>query len=77
MVVFTLVTVPAGIALALLQVLETNEPWLFAIVGGVCAVNEPWLFAIVGGVCAVLVALLLRTRSARVAFKALRRRFTP
>ena len=60
-VVFTLVTVPAGIALAFLQVLETNEPWLFAIVGGVCA---------------VLVALLLRTRSARLAFKALRRRFT-
>ncbi|MFF5213426.1 hypothetical protein [Streptosporangium sp. NPDC000396] len=61
-VVFTLVTVPAGIALALLQVLETNEPWLFATVGGVCI---------------VLIALLLRTHSARVAFRALRRRFTP
>ncbi|GLW10224.1 hypothetical protein Misp01_53520 [Microtetraspora sp. NBRC 13810] len=61
-VVFTLVTVPTGIALALLQVLEPNGPWLFAIVGGVCA---------------VLVALLLRTRSAKVAFRALRRRFTP
>ncbi|MDP4505860.1 hypothetical protein [Nonomuraea turcica] len=59
-VVFTLVTVPAGIALALLQVMETNEPWLFVTVGGVSA---------------VLIALLLRTRSARVAFKALRRRF--
>jgi hypothetical protein len=61
-VVFTLVTVPAGIALALLQVLGTNEPWLFAAVAGVCA---------------VLIALLLRTRSARVAVKALRRRFIP
>lgn len=61
-VVFTLVTVPAGIALALLQVLETDEPWLFATVAGVCL---------------VLIALLLRTRSARMAFRAFRRRFTP
>ncbi|ACZ85383.1 hypothetical protein [Streptosporangium roseum] len=61
-VVFTLVTVPSGIALALLQVLETNEPWLFAAVAVACA---------------ALIALLLRTSSARVAFRALRRRFTP
>ncbi|MFI9597913.1 hypothetical protein [Nonomuraea sp. NPDC052265] len=61
-VVFTLVTVPAGIALALLQVLGTDQPWLLATVAGVCL---------------VLIALLLRTRSARVAFRALRRRFTP
>ncbi|MFC0862543.1 hypothetical protein ACFHYQ_09575 [Sphaerimonospora cavernae] len=60
-VVFTLATVPTGIALALLQVLETHNPWLFAAVG----------FA-----CALLTAVLLRTRSARVALRALRRRFT-
>ena len=60
-VVFTLVTVPAGIALALLQVLETTSPWLLAAVGAAC----------VG-----LTALLLRTRSARVALRALRHRFT-
>ena len=61
-VVFTLLTVPAGIALALLQVLETDEPWLLATVTATC----------IG-----LTALLLRTRSARVALRALRRRFTP
>jgi hypothetical protein len=61
-VVFTIVTVPAGIALALLQVVETDEPWLLATVTATC----------VG-----LTALLLRTRSARVALRALRRRFTP
>ncbi|MEV6862448.1 hypothetical protein AB0M44_15800 [Streptosporangium subroseum] len=58
----TVITVPAGIALALLQVLETDEPWLLATVTAAC----------VG-----LTALLLRTRSARVALQALRRRFTP
>jgi hypothetical protein len=60
-VVFTLVTVPAGIALALLQVLETSEPWLFVAVGVACL---------------GLTVLLLSTRSARVAFRALRNRFT-
>ncbi|MEU6715024.1 hypothetical protein ABZ897_26470 [Nonomuraea sp. NPDC046802] len=60
-VVFTLVTVPAGIALALLQVLETKNPWLFVAVAVAC----------VG-----LTAGLLSMRSARVAFKAIRNRFT-
>jgi hypothetical protein len=60
-VVFTLVTVPAGIALALLQVLETKNPWLFTAVAVACA---------------GLTVFLLSTRSARVAFKALRNRFT-
>ncbi|MET7999736.1 hypothetical protein [Nonomuraea glycinis] len=60
-VVFTLVTVPAGIALALLQVMETDQPWLIAAV--VLA-------------CLGLTVLLLSTRSARVAFRALRNRFT-
>ncbi|WP_326637721.1 hypothetical protein OG884_27880 [Streptosporangium sp. NBC_01755] len=61
-VVFTLITVPAGIALALLQVLETDEPWLLTTVAVTCV---------------ALTALLLRTRSARTALRALRRRFTP
>jgi hypothetical protein len=60
-VVFTLVTVSAGIALGLLQVLETSEPWLFVAVGVACL---------------ELTVLLLSTRSARVAFRALRNRFT-
>ncbi|MEU9886361.1 hypothetical protein [Sphaerisporangium sp. NPDC051011] len=61
-VVFTLVTVPAGIALALLQVIETDNPWLYATVAIACV---------------VLIGLLLSTRSARTALQALRRRFTP
>ncbi|WP_433420889.1 hypothetical protein ACQP1V_09190 [Microtetraspora malaysiensis] len=60
-VVFTLVTVPAGIALALLQVMETDNPWLY--------------FA-VAVVCVIFTGLLLLTRSARTALQALRRRFT-
>jgi hypothetical protein len=32
----TLVTVPAGIALALLQVMETDQPWLIAAVVLAC-----------------------------------------
>ncbi|MEV6151264.1 hypothetical protein AB0L53_13070 [Nonomuraea sp. NPDC052129] len=60
-VVFTLVTVPAGIALALLQVLQTKNPWLFVAVAVAC----------VG-----LTAFLLSTRSARVAFRSLRNRVT-
>ncbi|MET8387866.1 hypothetical protein ABZV14_33200 [Streptosporangium canum] len=59
---FTLVTVPTGVALARLQVLETNEPWLFATVAAVCT---------------ALTVLLLRTRSARTPLQALCRRFTP
>lgn len=61
-VLFTLVTVPAGIALALLQVLQSNDPRLLAAVILTCVGST---------------ALLLRTRSARVALRALRRRFTP
>ncbi|MFB9679469.1 hypothetical protein [Streptosporangium vulgare] len=60
-VVFTLITVPAGIALALLQVVEPDDPWFYASVGAAFI---------------ILTALLLRTRSARVALRALRRRFT-
>ncbi|MCG5213108.1 hypothetical protein [Streptosporangium sp. KLBMP 9127] len=61
-VLFTLVTVPAGIALALLQVLETQDPRLITTIIATCL---------------ILTALLLRTRSARLALHALRRRFTP
>ncbi|MEV4105918.1 hypothetical protein AB0J42_37270 [Nonomuraea sp. NPDC049649] len=60
-VVFTLVTVPAGIALALLQVMETDQPWLIVAVALACL---------------GLTVFLLSTRSARVAFRALRNRFT-
>ncbi|PZG47996.1 hypothetical protein C1I98_12995 [Spongiactinospora gelatinilytica] len=60
-VVFTLLTVPVGIALALLQVLETDDLWLITTVSLACL---------------LLTALLLRTRSARLAIRALRRRLT-
>lgn len=60
-VVVTLVTVPAGIALALLQVMETDDPWLIAAVAVACL---------------GLTVFLLSTRSARVAFRSLRNRFT-
>lgn len=59
--VFTLVTVPAGIALALLQVMESSNPWLYT---GVAVA------------CLGLIVFLLSTRPARVAFKVLRNRVT-
>ncbi|MGW4793153.1 hypothetical protein ACWEPC_12165 [Nonomuraea sp. NPDC004297] len=59
--VFTLVTVPAGIALALLQVVESSNPWLYT---GVAVA------------CLGLIVFLLSTRPARLAFRALRDRVT-
>jgi hypothetical protein len=56
---FTLVTVPAGTALALLQVLETRDPWIFTTV-----------FA----TCTIFIGLLLTTRSARGVLRSLRQR---
>jgi hypothetical protein len=61
-VLFTLVTVPAGIALALLQVLDTRDLRLITAIIATCL---------------ILTALLLRTRSARLALRTLRRRLTP
>jgi hypothetical protein len=60
-VLFTLVTVPAGIALALLQVLGSKAPWLFAAVMAAFA---------------VLTALLLLTRPARLVLRGIRRRLS-
>lgn len=59
-VLFTLVTVPAGIALALLQALGTKDPWQFGVV----------LMA-----CLIITGLLLLTRPARTATRSIRRRF--
>lgn len=61
-VLFTLITVPAGIALALLQVLGSKDPWLFGTVLTV--------FALITG-------LLLLTRPARLVMSSIRRRLTP
>ena len=60
-VLFTLVTVPVSIALALLQALGSPNPWIFAIV----------LTA-----CVLLTAGLLLTRTARVVLRSIRRRLT-
>jgi hypothetical protein len=60
-VLFTLVTVPAGIALALLQVLGSKDPWLFAAVMAAFA---------------VLTGLLLLTRPARLVRRGSRRRLS-
>ncbi|HEY9469647.1 MAG TPA: hypothetical protein VIQ76_08525 [Propionibacteriaceae bacterium] len=60
-VLFTLTTVPAGIALGVMQVLGSQRPLDFAIATAVVA---------------TVTALLLRTRSARMALRALRNRFT-
>jgi hypothetical protein len=59
-VLFTLVTVPAGIALALLQALGSSDPMLFATVLVTCL---------------IITALLLTTRPARTAMRSIRRRF--
>lgn len=60
LVLFTLVTVPAGLALALLQALGSHSPWMF---GSVLAA------------CLVFTAALLTTRTARVVLRSVRRRF--
>jgi hypothetical protein len=62
LVLFTLITVPAGIALALLQVLGSKDPWLFTTVLAVCA---------------IVTGLLLLTRPARLVLRSIRRRLTP
>jgi hypothetical protein len=60
LLLFTLITVPAGIALALLQVLGSKDPWLFTTVLAVSA---------------VLTGLLLLTRPARLVLRSIYRRF--
>lgn len=54
---FTLATVPAGIALALLQVISAQDLWIFAVVLGTCL---------------LLTGVLLVTRPARGAFRSIR-----
>jgi hypothetical protein len=62
LVLFTVVTVPAGIALALLQVIGSKDPWLFTTVLATCA---------------IVTGLLLLTRPARLGLRSIRRRLTP
>lgn len=57
--VFTLVTVPLGIAVGVLEVLGSNNLWQFAIVTAILL---------------TITALLLRTRPARLVLGSLRRR---
>jgi hypothetical protein len=58
-VLFTLITVPTSIALALLQVLDSRDPWLFIVVLASCM---------------VIVGALLLTRPARTVLRAIRGR---
>jgi hypothetical protein len=59
LVLFTLITVPASLALALLQALGSHSPWIFGIVLAACV---------------VFTAALLTTRTARVVLRSIRQR---
>jgi uncharacterized membrane protein AbrB (regulator of aidB expression) len=58
---FTLITVPASLALAFLQALGSHSPWIF---GSVLAA------------CFVLTAALMTTRTARVVLRSVRKRLS-
>lgn len=61
LVLFTLITVPVSIALALLQALGSHNPWTFGVVLAACL---------------VLTAALLATRTARVVLRSIRDRLS-
>jgi hypothetical protein len=61
LVLFTLMTVPASLALALLQALGSHSPWIF---GSVLAA------------CVIFTAALLTTRTARVVLRSIRKRLS-